>query len=133
MESKNLIKKYVPRHFRLGVCVNSPVVDIRQDVIEKVPIVRNDGTVVSTQTILKSVPAAEVMSQYQNSAFRLSALIKNGVPLKLVNINSSSSVTIDKLYSICNSISDGEELVARFEAQRKERESWFNPSIEDEK
>lgn len=119
------LKDYVPRHLRLGVCCGVPDVPNRQEVVEDIPVVASDGTQVSSKRVVRLVPAAEVMSKYKASAFRLSALIKAGVPIDVVNINRSNSASIDELLKVCQSVDGAEKYIARVEAERKERESWF--------
>ena len=119
------LKDYVPRHIRLGCCCGLPEVQNLQEVVEDVPVVASDGTQVSSQRVIRVVPAAEVMSKYKASAFRLSALIKAGVPIEVVNINRSSSASIDELLRVCQTVEGAEQYIAKIEAERKERESWF--------
>lgn len=128
----NKIKSYVPRHLRLGVCEHSISYELTQDVIETVPIVDDSGSVVRSEFVRKCLPSHDVMQKYKVSAFRLSALVKNGVPLKVVNINSSNTVRIEKLLDVCRSIDSADYYVQKVIEQQKERESWFKP-IESEK
>lgn len=121
----NRVSAYVPRHVRLGLCCFSHPLDLRQDVIDDIPIVDDRGSVVKTVSKIKSVPASELMSKYKCSAFSLSALVKAGVPLKVVNINSSSAATIDKLEQICVQLDSADAFVNKVMAQKLERESWF--------
>lgn len=127
MKSLNLIKKYVPRHFRLGRSCELPTIKAFQDVVESVPVVDDSGSVVYSKTVVKSVPADEVMRKYRISQFRLSALVKAGVPLKVVNVNSSNVATIEHLKNVCDSIESANSYVEKVLAQRKERESWLQP------
>lgn len=127
MLSTYQIKNYVPRHIRLGLSLSEEVpFESYQDVIENVPVVDDSGSVVFSKQILKSVPSGEVMKKYKVSNFRLSALIKAGVPLKVVNVNSSNSATIEQLVSVCKSIDSADSYVNRVLEQKKERESWFS-------
>lgn len=122
---KNQLKSYIPRHLRLGVCVGIPEIQDFHDVPEVVPFLDSDGNVVYTRTILRSVPASEDMAKYQLKHFRLSTMIENGVPLKMVNINSNSSASIEQLVNICQDIDNADKYVERCLAQKAERDSWF--------
>lgn len=126
MKCLNLIKKYVPRHIRLGLCVDVPVIqDAMHDVVESVPVVDSDGSVIRTHSIIKSIPVEDYMRKYKLSKFRLSALLESGVSLKVVNINQSNVASIEQLKRVCDSIGSAEDVVQRFENEKKERESWF--------
>lgn len=126
MKCLNLIKKYVPRHIRLGLCVGDPgIQEAMHDVVEAVPVVDSDGSVVRTYSAIKSIPVVDHMRKYKLSKFRLSALLQSGVPLKVVNINQSNIASIEQLKRVCDSIGSAEDVVQRFENERKERESWF--------
>lgn len=126
MKSLNLIKKYVPRHIRLGLCADVPVIDdVNRDIVESVPVIDSDGSVVRTHSVIKSIPIADDMRKYKLSKFRLSALLQSGVPLNVVNINQSNIASIEQLKRVCDSIVSAEDVIQRFEAEKKERESWF--------
>lgn len=127
MLSQNKIKKYVPRHLRLGSPVSPFQVEAFQDVVETIPVVDSEGSVVHTNNVVKSVPASDVMSKYKVSAFRLTALVKAGVPLKVVNVNASNVATIEQLKNVCESIDSADAYVNRVLAERKEREAWLQP------
>lgn len=132
MKSLNLIKKYLPRHMRLGRSCELPTIEAFQDVVESVPVVDGSGSVVFSKSVVKSVPADEVMRKYRLSQFRLSALVKAGVPLKVVNVNSSNVATIEQLKNVCDSIESANSYVEKVMAQRKERESWLQPEHSSE-
>lgn len=119
------LKEYVPRHIRLGVCACVPEIACFQDVLSEVSVVDDFGSVVRTDVFLRSFPVEDVMSKYLVKNFKLSALVDSGVPLKVVNINHSSSFDLAELQKICSDVESAENLVQRFEAQQKERESWF--------
>ena len=123
--AQNLLKDYVPRHLRLGVSCGLPKVDLFQEVREEIPILDDNGNCVRLESVLVSRPANEVMQQYKLEQFKLSHMVAAGVPLKMVNINSSSSVTIDKLEKIAQDLDAADKYVKKLEEQRKERESWF--------
>lgn len=125
MKRENLLKKYVPRHFRLGVCTGIPEIESFQETVEEVPILDASGCPVRTERIIKRVSSDENMDKYRLSAFRLSALVSAGVPMSMVNINSSTTAKIEDLVSICKSLDGAEKYVEMLENQRKERESWF--------
>lgn len=126
MKCLNLIKKYVPRHIRLGLCVDVPVIqDAKHDIVESVPVVDSDGSVVRTHSVIKSIPVVDDMRKYKLSKFRLSALLQSGVPLNVVNINQSNVASIEQLKRVCDSIGSAEDVIQRFENEKKERESWF--------
>lgn len=127
MLSQNKIKKYVPRHLRLGSPVSPFKVEAFQDVVETIPVVDSEGSVVQTTSVVKSVPVSDVMSKYKVSAFRLTALVKAGVPLKVVNVNASNVATIEQLKNVCESIDSADAYVNRVLAERKEREAWLQP------
>lgn len=122
---KNQLKSYVPRHRRLGVCCGVREILETHELPEVVPILDSDGNVVYTRTIMKSVLAADNMSKYQLKHFRLSTLIENGVPLKMMNINSNSSSSIEQLVQICQDLDNADKYVERCLAQKAERDSWF--------
>lgn len=129
MKCLNLIKQYVPRHLRLGLCVDVPVIqDVNRDIVESVPVVDSDGSVVRTHSVIKSIPVAYDACKYKLSKFRLSALLQSGVPLNIVNINQSNVASIEQLKRVCDSIGSAEDVVQRFENEKKERESWFAAS-----
>lgn len=134
MNCKNLIKCYVPRHVRLGLCVDVPIIqDVYHDVAESVPVLDNDGSVVRTHSVIKSIPVADDMRKFKLSKFRLSALLESGVPLNVVTINQSNVASIEQLKRVCDSIVSAEEVVQRFENEKKERESWFaSPGSSDD-
>ena len=73
------LKNYVPRHLRLGVCCTVPDIVDFHEVIESIPVVDDNGDVVSTTMFMKEVPASEQMSKYRLSAFRLKARIQRGI------------------------------------------------------
>lgn len=128
---EKVLQSYVPRHIRLGVCCSVPEVKDVHEVVEQIPVVDGDS-VVFTESRVLSVPAVEDMSQYKISAFRLSALVKAGVPLTVVNVNKSNAATIDDLEKICRNIDDADKFVARCLEQKAEKESWFK-EFEDDK
>lgn len=117
---------YVPRHKRLGVSCAVPEFQTYQDVPLEVPVIESDGSVVRTDVVLKQVPVEQVMSKYRVKDFALAALLDSGVPLKVVNINHSSAFELDELQKICRDVDAAEKLVDNIEAQKKEKESWFN-------
>lgn len=110
---------------RLGVSCGAPEIQDFQDVVSEIPVVDGAGSVVRADSVLKSVPAEDVMSKYLVKNFRLSSLVDAGVPLKVVNINHSSSFDLSELQKICSDVDSAERLVQKFEAQKKEKESWF--------
>lgn len=120
------LANYVSRHKRLGVSCVVPEIQCFQDVVNEVPIIDGAGSVVRTDMVIKSVPVEEVMSKYLVDNFALSALVDSGVPLKVVNINHSCAFDLTELQKICADIESAEKLVQNFEAQKKEKESWFN-------
>lgn len=122
---KKVLDTYVPRHIRLGLCCKSPNYDCFHDVVELVPVVDVDGVVVETHKVMKSVPVSEVMSKYKVDNFRLSTLVRDGVPLKLVNINHTSTFTISELERISQNIDATERYVQKVDSERREKESWF--------
>lgn len=128
---EKVLENYVPRHIRLGVCCHTPKVEDFHEVIEQIPVVDGDS-VVYTETRVTSIPAVDDMSQYKLSAFRLSALVKAGVPLSVVNINKSNAATIDDLEKVCRNIDDADKFVARCLAQKAEKESWFKEFEENQ-
>lgn len=129
--SKNALRKYLPRHFRLGVCCSVPDLRNFQEIREEIPVVNDNGDTVYSKSVLKCVDADENMSKYKASAFRLSAMVENGVPLRVVNVNSSNSVTIDKLLHVCENIDSADQFIKRVLDQQKERESWLQPVSDD--
>lgn len=128
---KKVLDSYVPRHLRLGVCCSIPKVECFHDVVELVPVVDGDGVTVDTHKVLKSVPAVDVMSKYKVEDFRLSAMVRNGVPLKLVNINHTDAFTISQLERISQDIDASDRFVQKVVAEREEKQSWFK-SFEEE-
>lgn len=128
---KKVLDSYVPRHLRLGVCCSTPEIECFHDVVELVPVVDGDGVVVETHKVMKSVPVADVMSKYKVEDFRLSAMVRNGVPLKLININHTDAFTISQLERISQDIDASDRLVQKVVAEREEKQSWFN-SFEEE-
>lgn len=131
MKIFDLIADYVPRHLRLGVCVGVPDFEPMQDVPQIIPVVDDSGSVIYSETVLKSQSAFDVMSKYKASAFKLSALVESGVPLRVVNVNASNSVRIDQLEQICKNLDSADKYVERVLAQQKERESWLQPDNDD--
>lgn len=130
-----LLKSYVPRHIRLGLCCEPPVIQAFRDVKEEIPIVDESGSVIETRFVLKTVPVSDVMSVYNVEDFRLSTMIKNGVPLNVVNVNNSSAFTIDQLERICQNIDNVEAFVNKVAQEKAEKQSWFesfdeNKSVE---
>lgn len=128
---EKVLDSYVSRHFRLGVCCKSPCVECFTDVVEDVPVVDDDGVVVESYKVLKHVPVSEVMSKYKVEDFRLSALVRNGVPLKLVNINHTSMFTISELERISMDIDAADRFVQKIASEQAEKQSWFK-SFEEE-
>ena len=122
---KDVLKSYIPRHKRLGLCCAEPVVEGFHSVLESIPIVDDDGRVLRTDSVVRSVPAVEEMSKYRVADFKLSSKIRNGVPLSVVNINHSSSFTIDQLQRICEDVDRKETFIKDVLSERKEKESWF--------
>lgn len=129
MKCLRKIDEYVPRHMRLGLSCDVPVLDSYQDVLESIPVVDDTGVVVSTYSVVKSLPAHEVMQKYRLSQFRLSALVRNGVPLKMVNVNASNVATMQQLRDVAEKLDNADKYVERVFAEKKERESWFNPDL----
>ena len=129
----NSIKDYIPRHLRLGLSADVPVLEAYQDIVESVPVIDDDGSVVTSHTLVKRINAHEVMSKYNVSQFRLSALVKAGVPLKMVNINSSTVASIEQLKNVVERLDNADLYVQRVLDERKERESWFKPIEETNK
>lgn len=124
--------KYVPRHLRIGVCCEPDKIVGFHEFPEIVPVVDDDGNVIERVKRVKRVKASDDMSKFLVSNFKLSKLLKDGVPLKMVNVNRSSSFTIDELEHIAQSIDDADQFVNRVMAERKERENWFNPPVSDD-
>lgn len=122
---KKVLDSYVPRHLRLGVCCSIPKIECFHDVVELVPVVDEDGVVVETHKVLKQVPVSDVMSKYKVDNFRLSSMVRNGVPLKLVNINHTSTFTISELERISQNIDAADNFVKQVSAEREEKQSWF--------
>lgn len=125
MSKKYLLENYLPRHIRMGKCCDLPKVDLFQEIREEIPILDDQGNCVRIESVLVARPANEVMQQYKLEQFKLSHMVAAGVPLKMVNINSSSSVTIDKLEKIAKDIDAADKYVQKLEEQRREREAWF--------
>lgn len=124
--------KYVPRHLRIGVCCQSDKIDGFHEIPEFVSVIDDSGNVIERSKSVKRVKASDDMSKFLVSNFKLSKLLKDGVPLKMVNVNRSSSFTIDELERIAQSIDDADQFVNRVMAERKERENWFNPPVPDD-
>lgn len=127
------LDKYVPRHLRLGVCVKEKELENVQSFQEEkreIPIIDEHGNVVEIRYEIVRVPAVDAMAKYKLSDFRLSALQKAGVPLKMVNINRSNAFTINELEQICQNLDNSEQFVNRVLQQRAEAQNWFK--IEDE-
>lgn len=122
-----LLNSYVPRHKRLGVCAGVPDIQPFADVVESVPVLEDDGTPVRIEYVHRTVPVEDVMSQFRLSHFRLSTMIENGVPLKVVNINRSKSMDIAQLERICESVDGAERFVQKSLEYQKELQSFFNP------
>lgn len=130
---EKVLDSYVPRHLRLGVCCTPPVVVCCHDVLEVVPFVDDDGVCVESHKVLRRVPASDVMSKYKVEDFRLSAMVRNGVPLKLVNVNHTDSFTISQLERISQDLDASERFVQKVFAEREEKQSWFKSFEEDPK
>ena len=128
---EKVLEHFVPRHIRLGVSCKTPEITDYHEVLEQIPVVDGDS-VVYTESRVSSVPAVEDMSQYKLSAFRLSSLVKAGVPLSVVNINKSNAATIDDLEKVCRNIDDADKFVCRCLAQKAEKESWFREFDENQ-
>lgn len=126
--------KYIPRHKRIGVNLNLPSLNVEHEVLVEVPVLDDDGNQISVLVTTKSVPAREALGKYRVGDFKLSNLIKAGVPLKIVNLNRSLGFQISELENVCKGLESSEQFVNRVIAERKEKESWLQPSInEDEK
>lgn len=129
---EKVLETYVPRHIRLGLSIEPknqrPGV---HELVEEIPVVDENGSVVYTESVKRLIDADEDMQQYKLSAFDLSALIKAGVPLKAVNLTKSRTASIDQLLAVCQSVDGAEKLVQRYEEQRKERELWLQPAVEN--
>lgn len=123
--------KYIPRHLRIGVCCEPEKIEGFHEFPEVIPVVDDLGNVIERVKRIKRVKASDDMSKFLASNFKLSKLLKDGVPLKMVNVNRSSSFTIDELERIAQNIDDADQFVNRVVAERKERENWFNPPVED--
>lgn len=119
------LQNYVPRHIRLGVCASAPEVQCFQEFPEEIPIVDSDGIVLEVRKSIKRVPASEAMAKFPCENFRLSKLIKSGVPMSMVNVNRSTNFTIEQLDNINRNIDSAEKFVQNMVAQRNERASWF--------
>ena len=55
----NSLKEYVPRHLRLGRVCDSKPIENYQDIVEQIPVVDERGSVISTYTAIKQVPAVD--------------------------------------------------------------------------
>lgn len=126
------LKSYVPRHIRLGVCCKLPVLLSFRDVLEEIPVIDEAGSVIETRSVLKRVPVSDVMSVFNVEDFRLSTMVKNGVPLNVVNVNNSSAFTIDQLERICQNIDNVESFVNKVAQEKAEKQSWFASFNESE-
>ena len=131
MECLNELKTYVPRHMRLGVCTGVPEIVGYQEQKREIPIVDDDGAVVETRSEIVRVPAVVAMAKYKFEDFRLSALQKAGVPLKMVNVNRSRAYTISELEKISENIDNQEQFVNSVLQEREQRKSWFAPEVEE--
>lgn len=125
---------YVPRHLRLGTCVDVSDYSFKsyQEVPETIPVVSDDGRVLQSYTRIVSHPSDEVMSKYKVEDFKLEKLINDGVNLKMVNLNRSSVFTIDELENISKSIDNAETFVNQVLQQREEQKRWFSPDLESD-
>lgn len=132
MKENCVLNSYVPRHLRLGLCASVPSIDCSIEVREPINIVGDSSELVQSRSVLRSFPADEYMSKYRLSQFRLTNLIEAGVPLKVVNINNSNSLTIERLNDICKTLDNAETFVCRSLEQQKEKESWFKLLDSDE-
>lgn len=130
---EKVLDSYVPRHLRLGVCCSIPQIQCSHDVVEVFPVVDDDGVSVESHKVLRRVPASDVMSKYKVEDFRLSAMVRNGVPLKLVNINHTDSFNISQLERISQDIDASERFVQKVVAEREEKQSWFKSFENDVK
>lgn len=117
---------YVPRHLRLGVCTDPLDFQGFHDIVENIPVIDDDGKLIETHRVVKSISASEAMSKYKVSDFKLSALLKNGIPLKMVNVNRSQAFTIDELESIASKLDSADSFVSRVLKEREEKRSWFD-------
>lgn len=130
------IEKYVPRHLRLGVCVKQQDLENVSNFHEEkreIPIIDDNGNVVEVRYEIVRISAVDSMAKYKLSDFRLSALQKAGVPLKMVNINRSNSFTINELEQICQNLDNSEQFVNKILQQRAEAQNWFKSTTEDPK
>lgn len=127
MSKTKVLSTYVPRHLRLGVSCSVPSVPSFVDVVEEIPVTDGRGSSVFRSNSIKSVPADDAFAAYKLSMFKLSAMVQNGVPLNVVNVNNSQSYTIDQLERICKYLDGADRFVQRVVQQQEEKKSWFAP------
>lgn len=124
---------YIPRHIRLGTANVAPIsFDVVHEVQERVPILDENGNVVSFQVTHRSVPASEVLGRFEVSEFDLGTQIENGVDLKAININRSHARSIQEIEQIVSKLGSLEAYAKKVDAQNAEFDSLYKPLNEEE-
>lgn len=122
---------YVPRHLRIGVNLEVPVIDCSHEIKVEVPVTDDDGNVLFISSDVKRVPSSETIGKFTYGQFMLKNLVKQGVNLKTFNMNRSLGCQISELESICQGLENAEQYVNRVLAERKAKESWLKPETEN--
>ena len=116
---------YVPRHFRLGVCLDLPEIECTHDVSKSVPVLDEEGNPVSFVKSLVSVPTSETIGKFDYHDFELKKMIDAGVPLKEMSVNRSLAYNLDNIIRSCESIDAADQRIKQFIEEKKITDNWF--------
>lgn len=128
-----LRENHPPRHVRLG-CNEfaGPKSDpAYHEVKKEIPILDQKGNVISSEFVTQNVPIAESLGKYKLDDFKLENLVRAGVPLNEMSVNTYNSLREEVLISKAKAAG---VLLDSFQPQpQSESQSEFqsvNPDVE---
>lgn len=127
-----LRKDYIPRHAQF-----EPLTIVRpagtREISENVPVLDEDGSVISTFHRIKEVPLKDVINKYKDSDFKLSNLLSAGVPLSEISIVDSNEKQLDFVNYLAGKIDSIQPLIKEINSNQPivEQKEVLNPNIEN--
>lgn len=111
-----LRKNYVPRHAQFEPL---PIVHPAgfREISENVPVLADDGSVISTYQRIKQVPLKDCINKYKDSDFKLSNLLSAGVPLSEISIVESNERQLDFANYLAGKIDSIQPLIKNVPSQ----------------
>lgn len=129
---KNECQAYVPRFLRFGAPSKAclPSFESMHDVQEAVPVLDENNKTIGTITKHILIPPKETIGKFKASDFDIAVLQSAGVPLSVVNINPSRSLTYAEIERAIDKVGSLEQLAKEADRLAEERKSWFEPKTE---